>query len=146
MRRICNFKIDIACSTAKRIKLPTKRLLDILGAIVGIVLASPLLTITAVLIKLTSKGPVLFKQTRVGLKGRLFTMLKFRSMRVDASEQDHKTYISKLMGNSPEFSDAQLKLSGYKEQIDRRITAIDALFVGRVLMNCPSFLTCSSAI
>ena len=61
-----------------------KRALDIAAAILGLVLVSWLLGLVALLIKLTSRGPVLFHQARAGLRGRPFVLLKFRSMRVDA--------------------------------------------------------------
>ncbi|MBN1942680.1 MAG: sugar transferase [Phycisphaerae bacterium] len=61
-----------------------KRVTDILGAAVLIVLLSPLMLLVTVLIKLTSRGPVLFRQTRAGRQGRPFTMLKFRTMRPNA--------------------------------------------------------------
>lgn len=61
-----------------------KRVMDILGALVGLVLFAPLLVLVAIAIRLESPGPVLFRQKRVGLNGEVFTMYKFRSMRVDA--------------------------------------------------------------
>src|SRR3954451_6608643 len=63
-----------------------KRAFDLAGCLVGLVLLSPLLLVIAVAIKLDSPGPVLFKQQRVGLRGRIFTLLKFRSM-VSEAEQ-----------------------------------------------------------
>ena len=57
-----------------------KRSLDILGSLVGLILLSPVLIICATLVKVTSRGPVFFVQERIGLKGRTFRMLKFRSM------------------------------------------------------------------
>jgi lipopolysaccharide/colanic/teichoic acid biosynthesis glycosyltransferase len=66
-------------------KLPSwKRALDIVGASAGLIALSPLLLATAILIKLTSKGPVLFKQERDGLGGKRFIIYKFRTMRADA--------------------------------------------------------------
>lgn len=64
-----------------------KRFMDIIGGFVGIVLSSPIMLITAILIKLDSKGPVIFKQTRVGQNGRTFKIYKFRSMYIDAEER-----------------------------------------------------------
>lgn len=64
-----------------------KRALDIAGASLGIIVLSPLLLLTAALIKLTSRGPVFFRQTCDGLGGRRFTILKFRTMRIDAEER-----------------------------------------------------------
>ncbi len=63
-----------------------KRSLDLLGACVGLLLASPLLLLTAALIKLTSPGPIFYNQERAGLHGKPFTMWKFRSMRTDAEK------------------------------------------------------------
>lgn len=61
-----------------------KRLLDIIGSLVGIVLLSPVFLLTILLIKLEDRGPVFFKQVRVGEGGRLFRMIKFRSMVINA--------------------------------------------------------------
>jgi Undecaprenyl-phosphate glucose phosphotransferase len=60
-----------------------KRLLDILGAAVAIAVFAPIMLVLAVLVKLSSKGPVFYRQERMGLDGRNFMMLKFRSMPVD---------------------------------------------------------------
>lgn len=61
-----------------------KRVLDLTVALAGLVLALPLMALVAVAVRLDSKGPVLYRQTRVGRMGRDFPVLKFRSMRVDA--------------------------------------------------------------
>lgn len=66
-----------------RPQLILKRIADVCGAGVAMVLLSPLLLAIALLVKLSSRGPVLFRQTRVGWRGRNFDMLKFRSMRVE---------------------------------------------------------------
>lgn len=63
-----------------------KRLMDFTGAALGLVLTSPLMLLTAVAIKLESPGPVFFIQERMGLDGRPFKMIKFRSMRKDAEK------------------------------------------------------------
>jgi lipopolysaccharide/colanic/teichoic acid biosynthesis glycosyltransferase len=63
-----------------------KRAIDILGSILFLLLHAPLMLLVAVLIRLTSPGPVLFRQARVGLGGRLFTMYKFRTM-VEGAER-----------------------------------------------------------
>ena len=64
-----------------------KRAMDILGALVGIILAGPIMLFAAIAIKLTSPGPVIFKQTRVGMNGRYFKIYKFRTMYIDAEER-----------------------------------------------------------
>lgn len=66
------------------LNMVVKRVMDILLAVVAIVILSPLMAVIAVLVKLTSPGPILFRQERCGLNGQAFQMLKFRSMRVDA--------------------------------------------------------------
>ena len=63
-----------------------KRVIDVILSLTLLILLSPLLLVIAILIKLTSKGPVIFKQTRCGLNGRRFTLYKFRSMVVDAEK------------------------------------------------------------
>lgn len=67
-----------------------KRALDIVGALFGLVLLSPVLLAVALAVRLTSKGPVLFRQSRYGLNKRIFSMYKFRSMVVDAEQQQGK--------------------------------------------------------
>lgn len=63
-----------------------KRFFDIALSLIGIIIASPILFITAVLIKLTSKGPIFFAQLRIGKNGKLFKILKFRTMVVGAEK------------------------------------------------------------
>jgi Undecaprenyl-phosphate glucose phosphotransferase len=65
-------------------RLVVKRLIDVVGAACGLVLLSPLLLLTAILIKLDSRGPAFYAQERMGLDGRSFMIFKFRSMRTDA--------------------------------------------------------------
>jgi lipopolysaccharide/colanic/teichoic acid biosynthesis glycosyltransferase len=64
-----------------------KRMFDVLSASLGLALVAPLMAATAVLVKLTSRGPVFFRQERVGRGGRRFDLLKFRSMCVDAEQR-----------------------------------------------------------
>ena len=63
-----------------------KRFIDIIGSLVGIIVLLPLLIITAISIKLDSKGIIIFSQERVGFKGKTFKMYKFRSMVSNAEE------------------------------------------------------------
>ncbi|MDO5518505.1 MAG: exopolysaccharide biosynthesis polyprenyl glycosylphosphotransferase, partial [Clostridium sp.] len=63
-----------------------KRSMDIAGSLLLIIMTSPIMILTAVIIKMTSKGPIIFKQKRVGLNKQIFTMYKFRSMRVNTEE------------------------------------------------------------
>ena len=65
-------------------RLVLKRIMDVIGAVAGIVLTAPLIPIMVLAIKLTSKGPILYSQERVGRFGDTFKIFKFRTMRVDA--------------------------------------------------------------
>ena len=95
-----------------------KRTMDILGALVGIILCGPLMAVVAIAIKLDSPGPVIFKQTRVGMNGRLFKIFKFRTMFVDAEERK-----AELMANNEVEGGFMFKMKD-----DPRITK-----VGRIL-------------
>lgn len=91
----------------------TKRLIDIFGSLIGIILLSPVIIITILAIKLDSKGPLIFSQERVGKNGKLFKMYKFRSMVVNAEELLEK------LKNKNEMSGPMFKM---KE--DPRITKV----------------------
>jgi len=76
-----------------------KRTIDVSGSAVLIVLLSPLLLLTAMAVVLTSRGPVLYVQRRVGRTGRPFRMLKFRSMRVQADDdRDNIIHLNEVTG------------------------------------------------
>src|SRR3989338_11031745 len=65
-------------------RLVLKRVVDMAGALIGLLVTAPVMAVIALLIKLDSQGPILYKQQRVGCFGELFNIYKFRSMRVDA--------------------------------------------------------------
>jgi exopolysaccharide biosynthesis polyprenyl glycosylphosphotransferase len=67
-----------------------KRLIDVVGAAAGLVVLSPLLIAVAILIRVRDGSPVIFRQTRIGLHGRPFTILKFRTMVPDAEDRLHE--------------------------------------------------------
>ena len=72
-----------------------KRIMDIFGAIAAIVLFSPIMLFSVIMIKLTSPGPLIYKQERVGLHNRTFMMYKFRSMEVQPPEEEKKAWTVK---------------------------------------------------
>lgn len=72
-----------------------KRLLDIFGSLFGIIIFSPLLLVCAILVKCSSKGPVIFKQERVGLHNKSFNMYKFRTMRMQEASEEVKAWTVK---------------------------------------------------
>lgn len=92
------FALDLDESTETRgFQIGLKRAVDIVGSIVGLILFSPLMLVTAVAIKITSPGPVIFKQSRLGKKGIHFPFYKFRSMYWKADDQIHREYVANLI-------------------------------------------------
>jgi exopolysaccharide biosynthesis polyprenyl glycosylphosphotransferase len=80
-------------------QLMVKRAIDLVGGVLGLVVAAPLIALVAVLIKATSPGPVLFTQVRSGLNGRTFPMLKFRTMVRDAEQRRHEVeHLNEMSG------------------------------------------------
>jgi exopolysaccharide biosynthesis polyprenyl glycosylphosphotransferase len=77
-----------------------KRTIDLLGAAFGLMLLSPLFLFIAWKVRRSSPGPIFFRQTRLGLKMREFTALKFRTMYVDTDEGEHRAYIERTMSAS----------------------------------------------
>lgn len=78
-------------------KLPAwKRAMDVAGASAALLLLSPIFLATTCLIRLLSPGPAIFKQQRVGLRGRPFTIWKFRTMRIDADSRIHRQHVAEL--------------------------------------------------
>ena len=73
----------------------TKRVMDIVGACVAIILFSPVMLFSVIMIKLTSPGPLIYKQERVGLHNHNFLMYKFRSMEVQPPEEEKKAWTVK---------------------------------------------------
>jgi len=90
-----------------------KRAMDIVASLFGLIILSPLLILVSILIKLESSGPILFKQERVGLKGKNFVMYKFRSMVINAEELKAKL-------------ESQNEMSGpmFKIKNDPRVTKV----------------------
>lgn len=72
-----------------------KRLTDIIGAVICIIVFSPVMLISAILVKTTSQGPLIFKQERVGLHNKPFKMYKFRTMYVQTEEEEKKGWTQK---------------------------------------------------
>lgn len=87
---------DLKPVVARRMPIG-KRMLDILGALAGLIVLSPLFLFLALLIKIVSPGPVFFRQERVGHGGRPFTFLKFRTMHVNNDAGVHQRYLSSLI-------------------------------------------------
>ena len=105
-----------------------KRAMDITGSAMLLAALSPVFTMLALAIKLTSKGPVFFRQERVGQYGKPFVLLKFRSMYMDSDAAAHKNYVRQLIAGEAERHPANGNGEGlYKLAGDTRITRVGSL-------------------
>lgn len=111
----------------KGFSLKLKRLIDVAGSLFALVIFSPVFLVLAAAIRLTSEGPVLFRQERIGQWGRPFIFLKFRSMQVIQTENPHRQYIEKLIRENKE-ANGDGKEKGeppvFKLTADPRITPV----------------------
>jgi lipopolysaccharide/colanic/teichoic acid biosynthesis glycosyltransferase len=101
-----------------------RRCLDIVVATLALVLLAVPMLAVALLVRVTSPGPVLFRQVRVGQYGRPFRMLKFRTMRIGCSDELHRAYVTRLLNGE----DLGAENGVYKLEADPRVTGL-----GRVL-------------
>ena len=108
---------------SKRIARIAKRAIDIMGSVAALVLLAPLLFLISALIKLTSHGPILFRQERIGQFGKRFQFLKFRSMYDSNDPTIHQEYVRSLIsGDSDGTQPAGQQTGVYKLTNDPRIT------------------------
>lgn len=101
-----------------------KRTIDVLGSVLALILFSGLLLVIATLVKLSSKGPVLFRQVRIGQYGKPFTFLKFRSMYVNSDAAIHRDYVTRFIAGQTEPSGPDDGPGVYKITNDPRITPL----------------------
>jgi lipopolysaccharide/colanic/teichoic acid biosynthesis glycosyltransferase len=105
--------------------LRIKQVMDVAGSALILILCTPLLLVIAVAIKASSKGPVLFRQQRVGQYGQSFTFLKFRSMHTNNDHSVHKEYVTKLIAGEAEHKPFNGNGEGvYKLTNDTRVTRV----------------------
>jgi len=122
----------------QRASLVVKRLMDVVGSALALLLASPLMAAIAILIKLTSKGPVLFRQARLGQYGQKFTFLKFRSMYSNNDPTVHREYVEKFIAG-----DGCVQIASqisYKLTADPRVTPIGRFLRKTSLDEVPQFV------
>ncbi len=114
-----------------------KRVLDIVGSAVGLLLFLPLFVFVPIIIKSTSEGPVFFSQDRIGLNGRKFKLLKFRTMFVNNDDVIHRDFVRKLIDGdlNPDTTNAVYKITG-----DPRVTRIGKILRKYSLDEVPQFL------
>lgn len=124
---------------SRRLSLSLKRCMDVAGSAFALLLFSPIFAAIAIAIKLTSKGPVLFKQARLGQYGKEFQVLKFRSMRTDCDSKIHQEYVSQFIAGKVSGDATEGEKPVFKIQKDPRITRIGALIRKTSLDELPQF-------
>jgi lipopolysaccharide/colanic/teichoic acid biosynthesis glycosyltransferase len=115
-----------------------KRTIDLLGSALGLILLSPVLVVIALAIKLSSPGPVLFRQKRIGRYGVPFTCLKFRSMHIGNDPRIHIEYVKRLIGANASAAETNGRV--YKITADPRLTRVGRFLRKTSLDELPQFL------
>jgi exopolysaccharide biosynthesis polyprenyl glycosylphosphotransferase len=117
-----------------------KRATDIAGSLAALILLSPLLLVVAIAIKLTSKGPILFKQQRLGHFGIPFTFLKFRSMHFQSDTKIHQDYVTRLISGEDDGEQGDANGWVYKIKDDPRVTPVGKFLRKSSLDELPQFI------
>ncbi len=119
--------VDLSSSSKKRTQLGIKRVIDLTGSILLLVLLSPLMAVIAIAVKCGSRGPILFRQTRVGQRGKQFTFLKFRSMKIANDPSLHENYVKEFIRGTA-VKNTNAKGEGvFKLTHDPRVTPLGSL-------------------
>jgi lipopolysaccharide/colanic/teichoic acid biosynthesis glycosyltransferase len=118
-----------------------KRAMDVVGSLAALIVFSPLVLVIAMAIKATSKGPVFFRQRRIGQYGKSFIFLKFRSMHVGNDASVHREYVKQLIAGRAEKQPSDGTAGGvYKLTQDPRITPLGSFLRKTSLDELPQFL------
>lgn len=126
-------------SSNKRIPRVVKRSIDIAGSTILLAILAPLLAIIAVAVKLTSRGPVIFKQERLGQFGKRFECLKFRTMYANNDARIHRDYVRDFIAGKADPNNDQTSSAVYKITNDPRITPVGRILRKASLDELPQF-------
>jgi lipopolysaccharide/colanic/teichoic acid biosynthesis glycosyltransferase len=126
---------------SKKIAFTMKRIIDVIGSIAGILIFSPFFIVIPIIMKLTSPGPVFFRQERVGQYGKNFTFLKFRSMYVNNNPDVHKEFVHTLISKKPSIQAGSDGVGQkiYKITNDKRVTPLGKILRKSSLDELPQF-------
>jgi exopolysaccharide biosynthesis polyprenyl glycosylphosphotransferase len=124
-------------SVSERLSVSAKSMIDFIGSLFAIIIFSPIFLIIAAAIKIDSQGPVFFRQKRLGINGKPFDVMKFRSMKTNADSNTHKDYIEKYIH---EQNNAAIKPGVYKLTNDSRITKVGNFIRKTSLDELPQFI------
>lgn len=131
---------QISGTGPKRVSRSLKRVMDVAGSLFALALLSPIMAAIALAIKLTSPGPVLFRQERVGRYGTTFTFLKFRSMHLANDDTIHKEYVTRFISGQPESAETERQRGVFKLKDDPRVTSIGKVLRRSSLDELPQLL------
>jgi exopolysaccharide biosynthesis polyprenyl glycosylphosphotransferase len=138
-----NFYPDITKrKSSKRISRFMKRISDIVGSVIALFIFSPFFLIIPILIKISSEGPIFFRQERLGQYGKKFTFLKFRTMYADSDPTIHKEYLKKFISEQKSYEvekNGDIETSIYKIKDDPRVTPIGRFLRKTSLDEFPQF-------
>jgi lipopolysaccharide/colanic/teichoic acid biosynthesis glycosyltransferase len=125
----------------QRSVLIVKRSVDFIGSSIMLILLAPLFLAIALAVKITSRGPVFYRQQRVGRYGQIFTFLKFRSMFVNNDSNVHKDFVTRLIASKGgETAPKEAGAGVYKLTNDKRITRIGKILRRTSLDELPQFI------
>jgi exopolysaccharide biosynthesis polyprenyl glycosylphosphotransferase len=125
----------------KKYNFAVKRLMDILGSGFALLFGVPVFLLIGLVIKMTSKGPVFFRQQRIGQHGEPFTFLKFRTMHVNNDPALHREYVRKLIAGQAEPASSNGNGHGvYKIKSDPRVTRVGAFLRRTSLDELPQLI------
>ncbi|HSW39964.1 MAG TPA: sugar transferase, partial [Acidobacteriota bacterium] len=125
---------ELEAENKKTVYHSMKRVIDVAGSLGLLIVLLPLFLTIAVLVKLSSQGPALFKQKRLGRMGKEFDFLKFRTMYANNDPAIHREYVGKLIKGE------LCKGTVYKIQNDPRVTPIGRLLRRTSLDELPQFI------
>jgi exopolysaccharide biosynthesis polyprenyl glycosylphosphotransferase len=117
----------------------TKRVMDVIGSAAALLVLSPIFAVIALLVKLTSKGPIIYRQQRLGQFGETFQLLKFRSMRCDSDPKIHQEFMKTVIAGKHDGNAHGGEKPVYKMTNDPRITAIGSFLRRSSLDELPQF-------
>ncbi len=127
-------------SSKKRLPIVVKRGIDVLGSALLLLALSPILAAIALAIKLTSKGPVIFEQERLGQFGAKFKCLKFRTMHTNNDPKIHREYVQSFIAGQAKVADSNGNATVvYKLTNDPRVTAVGRFLRKTSLDEFPQF-------
>lgn len=116
---------DLSGDNSDKMMLRLKRTMDIIGSLFCIIILSPVFFVVPILIKLTSRGTVIFKQKRMGEKGKKFTFYKFRTMYADNDNSHHRNYVKQfILDDNGDQNSNETDRKLYKMNNDPRVTPV----------------------